>query len=109
MMTRACRLNNDWVYIRRLITKKLLEVLIFEISRVLPNQYYLVVMYRAMFALLYYGFFQIRELAMGDHPVRAANVHIALNKRKMLFILFTSKTHGLSPANQDNRTRRFTR
>ena len=51
-------------------------------------------MYKSMFLLAYYGLFRIRELASGSHPVKAANVHITQNKEKMLFVLYSSKTHG---------------
>ena len=51
-------------------------------------------MYRTIFLLGYYGLFRIGELTSGPHPVRAADVHIGINKDKMLFILHTSKTHG---------------
>ena len=38
---------------------------------------------------------------MGSHPVLAANVHIGQNKDKMLFILYTSKTHSLESKPQE--------
>ena len=51
-------------------------------------------MYKTIFLVAYYGLFRIGELASGSHPVKAANVHIAQNKNKMLFVLYSSKTHG---------------
>ena len=30
-----------------------------------------------------------------DHAVRATDLHIAVNKKKMMLVLHTSKTHGL--------------
>ena len=51
-------------------------------------------MYKAIFALGYYGLFRIGELTSGSHPIKANDVHIGSNKNKMLFILRTSKTHG---------------
>ena len=51
-------------------------------------------MYQAFFALAYYGLFRVGELAKGHHPVKACDVFIATNKRKMLFILRSSKTHN---------------
>ena len=52
-------------------------------------------MYMALFSMAYYGLFRIGELAEGTHTVKAMDVHIAINKRKLLFILWSSKTHGL--------------
>ena len=33
-------------------------------------------------------------MTSGSHPIKACNVHIGENKDKMLFILYSSKTHG---------------
>ena len=95
-LTRACKVVNDTVCLHRPIKKPLLETILFELSRIFGNQYYLLIMYWALFALLYYGLFRIGELTKGDHPVKAADVHISLKKNKMLFILWTSKMHGKS-------------
>ena len=35
------------------------------------------------------------EMASGDHPVKAKDVHVGGNKQKILLMLFTSKTHGV--------------
>ena len=92
-LTRACKRINDRVYIRKPIKKPMLELILFELGRYWNKQPYLCTMYRALFALLYYGLFRIGELTLGNHLVHACNVHIAKEKGKMLFILFTSKTH----------------
>ena len=94
-LTRACRQINDRVYVRLPIKRALLEVLLFELERLFKDQMYLRTMYRTLFALAYYGLFRIGELAQGDHPVKACNIHIAQNKAKILIYLRTSKTHGL--------------
>ena len=39
---------------------------------------------------------RIGEVATGDHPILARDVHIAFNKKKLLFKLRTSKTHTMS-------------
>ena len=52
-------------------------------------------MYRALFALAYYGMFRIGELAKGDHPILAKDVLVAANKKKILIYPHTSKMHGL--------------
>ena len=40
-------------------------------------------------------FFRISELTKGVHVVKAVDVHISLNKSKLMFVLRSSKTHGL--------------
>ena len=57
-------------------------------------QPYLVKMYRALFVTAYFGLFRVGELTKSQHMVRACDVHIGTNKRKLMFILRSSKTHG---------------
>ena len=90
----ACRVINDRVNTRLLIHSQLLDLLIFEVQRRFTNQPFLETMYRTWFHLAYYGLFRVGELAYSTHVVRAKDVHIARNKQKLLFILYTSKTHG---------------
>ena len=75
-LTRACRAVNDSVFIRRPIRKGLLEVILYEVERVILNQPYLITLYWAFFALSYYGLFRIGELDQGDHPMKAGDVQI---------------------------------
>ena len=42
---------------------------------------------------VYYVLFRIGEITSGSHPVLAKDVHIALNKNKLLFMLRSLKTH----------------
>ena len=93
-LIRACKLQNDYVRSRLPIKKGLLELILFEVRRILPNQLYLQVMYRALFCLAYYGLMRIGELSEGSHAVKAANIHVGTNKDKILIVLYTSKTHG---------------
>ena len=93
-ITRACRHCNDKLHTRLPIRIDLLEVLLFEIERKLSNQNYLRIMFKALFALAYYGLFRIGELAQSEHSLRAKDVFIATNKRKILCYLYTSKTHA---------------
>ena len=51
-------------------------------------------MYKAIFSLGYYGMLRISELVKSDHIVKACNVHMALNKDKLMIMLYSSKTHG---------------
>ena len=65
-----------------------------EITNILGNKIqYLEVMYRVLFITIYYGLFRVGEVTSGDHPILATNVHIGINKDKLLFILCSSKTH----------------
>ena len=51
-------------------------------------------MYSALFSTAYFGLFRVSEVTSGEHPIKAKDVRIAKNKKKMMFILRTSKTHG---------------
>ena len=93
-ITKSCRLLNDRVLIRLPIRKRLLELLLFEVQRIYPNQPYLEKLYLAMFSISYYGMFRIGEIAESPHAMKAKDVHIANNKNKILVILYSSKTHG---------------
>ena len=94
-LTRACKFVNDRVRTRLPINKEMLNVLIQEVEHhfMNQNQVYLATMYKAIFATAYYGLFRIGELASGMHPILAKDVHIGVNKDKLLFLLRTSKTH----------------
>ena len=93
-LTKACKLVNDRVRTQLPITQGLLELILFELERVLDGQSYLIILYRAMFALGYYGLFRVGELAWSDHVMKAKDVHVGKNKRKILILLYSSKTHG---------------
>ena len=88
-LAKACKIVNDRVHTRLPIQYKLLELLLFEIQRLFSEQYYLEVLYRTIFLLAYYGLW-----TTGQHPIKASNVHIGQNKDKLLFVLYSSKTHG---------------
>ena len=94
-LTRACRLINDRVTTRLPIQCRLLDQILFEVGRIFDvnNQPYLNCLYKALFAIGYYGLLWVGELTESEHAVRARNVHIADNKNKMMFILYSSKTH----------------
>ena len=97
-LTRACRIINDKVHTRLPIQCGLLELVLFEIQRTYSNQFYLEKLYKAIFALSYYGLMRVSEVVLSDedsyHAVRASNIHVATNKDKILIVLYTSKTHG---------------
>ena len=71
-----------------------LEILLFEINRSFSQQPYLSCLYKAMFALAYYGLLRIREITDSDHIIKANDFHIGSNKNKIRVLLYTSKTHG---------------
>ena len=90
-LTKACRLKNDHVRTRLPIQQQMLNILLNQVTQYydeILGQSYLSKLYRALFASAYYG-----ELTSGTHPVYATNVHIGQNKKKIMFILHTSKTH----------------
>ena len=94
-LTRACRIINDRVMTRLPITCGLLELILFELQRYFDvhNQWYLDVMYRALFTLGYYGLLRVGELTLSEHVVWASSIHVAANKDKLLVYLYSSKTH----------------
>ena len=94
-LTNACHLQNDEVYIRFPIQHNLLGLLLKSINHHFGenNQPYLQHLYLALMSTMYFGLFRIGELTESPHMVKASNVHIGLNKHKILFVLFSSKTH----------------
>ena len=94
-ITQACKLKNDRLRTCLPIQSGLLETLLFELNRLYSKQPYLVIMYRALFILAYYGMFRIGKVTKGDHTLQAQNVNIGTNKNKLLMLLYTSKTHGV--------------
>ena len=96
-LTRACKLINDRVNIRMPIHCSLLEMLLFEIERLYDSsQIYLQYIYKALYALCYYGMMRVGEVTLSEHMLKVKNVHLATNKDKLLMILYSSKTHDLS-------------
>ena len=69
-------------------------MIIKQLSRTYDKQPYLKILYKAMLSTSYFGLLRVGELTAGEHPILAKDVHIASNKRKIMFILHTSKTHG---------------
>ena len=92
-LTSACKLINDRVYTRLPIQCSLLEMILFEVKRIYSNQPYLKVMYLALFSLSYYGMMRVGELTLSLHVLKARDIHAAMNKDKLMLMLYTSKTH----------------
>ena len=94
-LTRACRIKNDVVTTRLPIRKGLLQLILHNVHRVFDsNQPFLVNLYRTLFSTAYFGLFRVGELTESQHVVKAKDVHIAVNKKKLMFVLHSSKTHG---------------
>ena len=94
-LIRACKLKNDRVKTRLPIHCRLLELILFEVQRrfSLSSQHYLELLYKSLYILSYYGLMRVGEVTKSTHTIKAANVHIAKNKDKVLLILYSSKTH----------------
>ena len=100
-LTRACRLINDKIYHRLPIKKSLLEMLLFKLERMCSKSVYMESLYKAIFTMAYYGLMCASELATEsydycmDHAIRACNIHVGVNKSKIMLVLYSSKTHGV--------------
>ena len=99
-LTKACKLRNDKIRTWLPIQKGLLNVILTETkNHFLKNgQGYLAILYQTWICVCYYGLLRVSEVCSGGHPVLAKDVHIAMNKKKFLMVLHTSKTHGLGSA-----------
>ena len=93
-LTKACKVKNDVTHTRLPISRRFLEIIIYEIKRKYQVQPYLKVMYTSAFLISYYGLFRIGEIAEGAHSIKAVNVHKCSEHNKLLIILYSSKTHG---------------
>ena len=95
-LTKVCRLINDRVKSRLPTQCGFLEMILFEVERYFNTraQYYLECLYKAIF-ISYYGLMRVGEVTESPHVVCAKNAHLAVNKDKLLLVLYTSKTHGL--------------
>ena len=80
--------------IRLPIQKGLLELILFRIQRKYDNQPYLEALYITAYLLQYYGLLRIGELAQSPHSLKATNVHESYNSKRLLLVLYSSKTHG---------------
>ena len=95
-LTKACRIKNDRVRTRFPIQKGVLKILLKTTQTYFKKrgQPYLCKLYRAIFVAAYFGLLIVGELTASPHVILAKNVHIGDNKKKLLFLLESSKTHG---------------
>ena len=95
-LTKACSRKCDKLITRMPIRKKMLQMIlnsVIEHFKVENNQMYLSILYRAMFSTAYFGLFRIGAITESQHTLLVTDVYIADNKKKILFILRSSKTH----------------
>ena len=95
-LVKVCRTVNDRVKPRFPIHCKLLELILFEVEREFHDQIYLKTLYKTILAWGYYGMFHIGEMTKSNsehrqHTILAKNVYMAVNKNKILVVLYTSK------------------
>ena len=97
-LIKACKLQNDCIQTQLPIRKGLLQVIINSVEKYYDHnpQPYLCTMFRALFLTAYFGLFRIGELTLSPHVIKARDVHIGVNKKKLLFVLHSSKTHNKS-------------
>ena len=103
-LARGCRIVNDKMKIRLPIQKGLFEMLLYELERYFGGNHpqpYLEIMYKALFCLAYYGMLRVGELTLGDHTLKAGDVHVSGSSERILIVLYTSKTHGEESSPQE--------
>ena len=102
-LMRACKLVNDKIHIRLPIYREMLHIIITDIRHymAMKGHYYLSILYPVIFTASYYGLLRVSEVAAETHPILVHDAHIAINKKKILFILRTSKTHCKSSRLQE--------
>ena len=66
----------------------------FELEHMYASQPYLECLNKTIFIVAYYGLFRVGDITKSQHSIKACNVNIANNKDKLLFVLYSSKTHG---------------
>ena len=96
-LVKACQYWNDRVLLKFPIYKELLNRILKQLDKIylkcMQPQPYLAKLYKAVFSSAYYGLLRVSEVAKGKHPVLAFDVHIGINKNKILFLLRTSRMH----------------
>lgn len=92
-LVKAAHYKNNKVNLRMPIKINLLNRILEEIPKIpwFANQPHLIALYRAMFVSAYYSLLRIGEMT-GKYAVQSKNVHLAKNKQKAQFRLWTSKT-----------------
>ena len=96
-LIRACKLTNDTYRLRLPIQRDVLNLILKTTRKHFMDQgqVYLCKLYLALFSTAYFGLFRVGEITFSEHVVKVCDVQVATNKRKMMFILRSSKTQGL--------------
>ena len=94
-LVKACQYKNDVIKHRLPLHKYMVNLLVAQCTThfLRLNQIYLSKLYSAILATAYYGLLRISEIVTGTHPILAPDVHVGINKKKVLLVLRTSKTH----------------
>lgn len=92
-LVKAARYKNKKVQIRMPIKLRLLNRILDEVYKLpkLRDQPYLIALYRAMFAAAYYGLLRVSEITKSKHIIKSRDAHVARNKNRIQFRLWTSK------------------
>ena len=95
-LMKACKIKNNQIKAKLPINHGFLNILLSSLDTVFLNnaQPYLKVLYRAVLSTMYFGLFRIGEVTQSSHVIKARDVHIGLNKKKLMLVLHSSKTHG---------------
>ena len=72
-------------------------MLVQNLYQLFPDQPYLLMMYKAIFLMAYYSLFWIGEISFSNHVIKAKDVHIGHNKKKMMFILHSAHSQNTKP------------
>ena len=103
-LIRSCKIKNDCFKTRLPVTKNLFDCSLFEVEKhflIENDDPYGSTLFKTMFMFAYYGLMRIGKITESLHVVKAKDVHLSKNNDKILIILHTSKTHGISdPAQQ---------
>ena len=67
----------------------------------MSTQPYLKILYKAIFALAYYGLMRVGEVSQSLHNLKSLNIHIAENKNKIMCVLYSSKMHSKASRPQE--------
>ena len=92
-LTRASRFRNHTVKTRFPIRKGLLRLLLDSADKIFSQQPYLKHLHKAILVMGYFGLLRVGEMTLGNHVIKAKDVHVGKNKNKLMFVLHTSKTH----------------
>ena len=87
-ITRAGKLKHNHSKLKLPIKKGVLNVLVGSVNKLFDApQPYLELLYKTMISTAYFGLFRVGEITRSKHSVKACDVHIGSNKRKLLFVL----------------------